>query len=549
MIVPDVDCLRCYKRAMRIPPVAAGALLLLAGSCLGQVEIIKPYDFQPLTSLPWLAPHATLAGTLDAIYHEPDARIRYQVLFNYLWTVPAGQLGAAFDRCVTFEGVQSPDSLVYFFLQIWGARDPEACWKKTQQLFHLVGIEYGPLDYGSWDERITVQDIDAIRASPYWITSAALKSFPLGVEQSSLPEKERVRIMKEFANLWFANFGTWPGNPTPGAWQMQPPSDYFYNDPELMQVFSMPLEELRHYATVNPNPGPGMFDIYINWGDEPGFDMAERRWLQAEPGSAPEIIKTMERLEPVYEKDHCVYPSLGLLVLWAKLDQPGMIRWADAGDMHKDEAIFEARALLMGRVDDATRARWLAQAKGSKPDDDRTEDFVLEWGGWDPARATSTVVASATSNRDWDLVVDAARGAAYGADSFTQGECHWGLEALKNINFGKLTPNTRLSVNDQWDVMMEQWAGIDIGEAARYGIDFLNKTHYPRRDAMMRYFSGKDVEGEDTGMVERVMCALRVWAVVRPKEMKAWIGTLKDPALEKALTWLLNHPWGGGLNK
>jgi hypothetical protein len=27
--------------------------------------------------------------------------------------------------------------------------------------------------------------------------------------------------------------------------------------------------------------------------------------------------------------------------------------------------------------------------------------------------------------------------------------------------------------------------------------------------------------------------------------MKAWIGTLDDPALQKALTWMLNNPLGG----
>jgi hypothetical protein len=274
--------------------------------------------------------------------------------------------------------------------------------------------------------------------------------------------------------------------------------------------------------------------------------VAARRWLQAEPAAAPEIIKTMEGLKRQYEKENYIFPSQGFLVLWSKLDEHGMIRWANAGDMNNDGVVWDARAFLMSRVDAATRSRWLAQAR--TPKEDTTPDFIEQWGAWDPDRAISTVLLSATSHFGWDMVVRGANGAAYGGGYFTEGDCHWGLEALKNIDFSKLTEDMRGSLNDQWDVMMEQWGDIDIGEAARYGIDFFNKTHYPRREAMMRYFSGENVDGEDTGMVERTMCALRVWAVVRPKEMKDWIATVKDPKLEKALTWLLNHPWGGKPN-
>jgi hypothetical protein len=47
-------------------------------------------------------------------------------------------------------------------------------------------------------------------------------------------------------------------------------------------------------------------------------------------------------------------------------------------------------------------------------------------------------------------------------------------------------------------------------------------------------------------MIDRTFCALRVWAVVKPDEMKKWIATLDDAEMRKALTWLLEHPWGIG---
>src|SRR5207253_2964198 len=129
--------------------------------------------FEPLTSMPWKKPDAKLAEVLDTIFREPDPAIRYPILAEYLRSIPSKQLGPAFDICVGLEGEQAPDSIVAFLLAIWAQRDPAGCWERTQKLFHLVGIEDGWLGYDSWKERprITVEDLKAIRASPYWITS------------------------------------------------------------------------------------------------------------------------------------------------------------------------------------------------------------------------------------------------------------------------------------------------------------------------------------------------------------------------------------------
>jgi hypothetical protein len=94
--------------------------------------------------------------------------------------------------------------------------------------------------------------------------------------------------------------------------------------------------------------------------------------------------------------------------------------------------------------------------------------------------------------------------------------------------------------------IMEQWGCIDISEVARYGLDFILRNDYAPRDRLIRFFSGHDEYPDEGGMIDRTFCALRVWAVVKPKEMKAWIGTLKDAEIRKALTWLLEHPWGMG---
>jgi hypothetical protein len=86
----------------------------------------------------------------------------------------------------------------------------------------------------------------------------------------------------------------------------------------------------------------------------------------------------------------------------------------------------------------------------------------------------------------------------------------------------------------------------DIGEAARYSLDFMLRYDYAPRENLIKLFSGDDKFSSDWDMIDRTFCALRVWAVVRPNEMKTWIATIKDAEMRKALTWLLNNPWGTG---
>ena len=75
---------------------------------------------------------------------------------------------------------------------------------------------------------------------------------------------------------------------------------------------------------------------------------------------------------------------------------------------------------------------------------------------------------------------------------------------------------------------MESWGGIDIGEAARHGLEFMLATDYAPKKGLLRFFGGEDVYPDEERMIDRTFCALRVWAVVKPDQMKAWIATLKE---------------------
>ena len=519
------------SRAMNMRALITALLLVSSAvSVKAQRNTLKPSDFEPLTSLPWKKPEATLEGVLDTIFREPNPAIRYPVLAEYLRTIPVGRLGRAFDLCIALEGTQTPDDLVEFFLPIWAKRDPKACWKRTKELFHVVGIEEGWLNYDSWKrrERITVQDIEAIRASRFWIENRlCLVRFGTGVEQSSLSRRERVGLMKEFAEEWFARFDSWPGyfrgnfrTNYPDSWR-----DFAY-------PFELPLERLRKFSPGDAHGDGGYFEIVM------------RRWMEAEPKSGAEIIEYVRQTDwsAVAGKTerHAGTPSIELLILWAKGDFLGIVRWADSLDIKKDEIATVARGLLMSRVEPVTREKWLAEARVGG-DVGNTVHLLDEWGKWDPKSALDAAVAT----NDSETITDVASTVVDGPWHLTiPNACHYGLEIIKDFDVAKLPEEIRRGIRTHWSqFVMEEWGSIDVAKAAPYGFYFMLATDYAPRDRLMRFFSGHDEYPDEGGMIDRTFCALRVWAVVKPKEMKAWIGTIKEADMRKALTWLLDHPW------
>ena len=514
-------------------------LLASAASALAERNKLQPTDFEPLTSLPWKKPDATLAGVLDAIFREPNLAIRYPVLAEYLRTIPVAELGKAFELCIDFAGTQTPDELIYFFLPIWGERDPKTCWKRTRELFRFVGIEDGWLGHDSWKEtyRITVQDPKAIRASRFWIGDRnSLNSFPIGVDRSSLPRKERVRLMKEFTDEWLDAFGSWTG------YEPVPRSPYY-----LWSYADAPNDVARRFA--DPLDADSIHRTLGNLGNyayhEAEFEVIVRRWLQAKPAAAPEILKLVQekkwppsegKLEP-----RAAGPSIELLLIWAKTDLPAMIRWAESLDLRKDDLALKAKGFLMSRVDAETRERWLAEAKSDKAEDDRTENLLTGWAGWDPTAALDAALATKTPGTISGVAIAAAIGPWRGNPLNT---CHFGLGVIKGFDTTKFPESYRKEHFMEWYEILEWWGHIDIGETARYGLDFMLRNDFAPREILIKFFSGEDGYTDDD-MIDRTFCALRVWAVVKPDEMKAWIATLKDAEMRKALTWLLEHPWGG----
>ena len=281
---------------------------------------------------------------------------------------------------------------------------------------------------------------------------------------------------------------------------------------------------------------------------EAQFEIAVRRWLQAEPAAALEIIKISRekkwppsrgQLEP-----RSAGPSTELLMIWAKVDLPAITHWAESLDLQKDNLARKAKGLLMSRVDAATRQRWLAEAARAKPDDELLTDLLSAWAGWDPKSALDAALAT----KNADTIERVGTDGAYGpGDDQPFNSSHFGMGVIKDFDVASLPERLRRNVISEWGIaIMEQWGDIDVGEAARYGLDFMLRNKYAPRQNLLKLFSGDDRFASDSDMIDRTFCALRVWAVVKPDEMKAWIATLKDAEMRKALTWLLENPLGTG---
>jgi hypothetical protein len=146
-------------------------------------------------------------------------------------------------------------------------------------------------------------------------------------------------------------------------------------------------------------------------------------------------------------------------------------------DIHKDDLGEKARAFLMSRLDATTRERWLADAKSENEKDDLTSPLIEGWAKWDPHSALEFAAAA----KDPDIIKAAAAAACWlpwDVDNMR----HCGLGALKNLNVFDLPEAIRGEATESWSQMvMEGWGEIDIGETARYGLDFMLRTNYAPR--------------------------------------------------------------------
>lgn len=473
-----------------------------------------PHDFKPLTELPWInvQPHQ-VPKVIELIFREPDLDIRRSVLASYLKDeVPLIHFGLAFDTATALEGVQNPDQLISMMLGIWANRDPEAAFERVKQLFDLVGLEEGYLGYDSWQNRdaITVRDAIAIRQSRFWLDRDTLASFPYAADLSGWDGAKKQSLLKAFAQLWFEHFEDWPRE-----------RDHDPNLPDLVKVF-------QHGAAPS-EPAEGLAAELL-------FEVAMRKRLAFSPTSAAQFIREIETKSwPTDETrrlpKRAGTVSIEFLLLWSQLDFDGMRKWAES--LPKNQA-WTAKCILIRHVDAKTRSQWLKEI----PENEQA-DSLRVLAAWEPGLA----MEEALRTQEPEIIAHAFDGCAYGFRAMNG--VHAGLGFLSQFDLSRLPKDSLDEVlGESATAVMEQWGGIDAGECARFGIRCLKHSPWVDWKEVRQFFSGDDNMADEGGVTDRTFCSLRVWAVTKPDEMKAWIATEPDAELRKALSWLLEHPWG-----
>lgn len=525
------------------------ALLLCRASVIAQLNYWKPTEREPLTSLPWKDAQLSMDQILEQVFREPNPDIRYPVLSAYLESIPSSELGKAFNIAVVLEGISHPDDLVSLMLRIWARRDPAMAWEKTKALFKLVGFEDGWLQYDGWKTRdpIKVDDLTAIRASSFWLERrSTLASFPEGVNGSEVPDPERVRLYKRFLELWFEKTSDWPVtiHGIQGADSAYLDSSY-WGGARVVEAFELPEAQLAEYR---PKASLEHFDSSSDRQriEEAAFEVVCRRRLKTHPELAGKIIDSIEyetvpKSMPPSTGPFILLPD-GFLQLWASVDPSGLQAWAETPPDFMREAVWTAKCILWHRVDAATREHWFD--KEIKRADSPIE-AIRELAKWEP----EATFEKSIQLKSPEALSNAANAAVYGHRLWNF--CHAGLRAIESFDFAHVPADVADSLKKAWlpNTFMEQWGDIDPSSCARFGLKYLLMNNYPKRSELLRFFSGEDDWADEGGVLDRTFCALRVWAVFRPDEMREWIKTQQGDDLRQALTWLLEHPWGSAPEK
>jgi hypothetical protein len=489
-------------------------------------------EFMPLTELPWEKMEATEEGIMDTIFREPNATIRYGVLQLYLREIPVDQIERVFDLAIELEDSETPDALVESMLRVWAEREPFRCWERLKKLFLVVGLEDGWLMFDDWDVKrssMLVQDRASIQASPFRLRRWALTGFPVGVDNSKLAPKERVSLLKEFIQRWFAVFDDYPSHAT----STSPPSGY-----RFAEAFKMETKDVEWHCE---------HDYHAGYDSAPA-SVALRRWLVAEPANARRIIEVSTKLgHPQYDS-----PTIQeLLRLWAEVDRLGMMKWADSAEPSK-LLLNVGRGLLMPGVDAALRDRWIAEENAKAEGNENYHgDLIGYWAEWDPKGALDYAVRGG----DPDIITSVSRDAACGPYLDYPRAARSGFNVVRDFDPNTLPAALKEGIEEDWAMTaLEGWGEHDAAAVARLGVRLLETFNYygfaddhPRENDVIEFFAGRNNEFRDNGhIIDRTFCALRTWAATKPAEMKAWVATLKDDKMREALTWLADNPWGPG---
>lgn len=517
------------------------ALLPLSGAMAQAAEPLYQ-QFRPLSSLPWTAPDATWESVIRRIYLDPIEDIRAAVLEEYLKQVPAERFPEVFDLCIHLEEDDSPDELLERLMYAWARKDPAAAWAKCLELYEIV-VPQEPLDVDGWEKVILVANPQAVAASTFWPPSAAFATgFYRGVKESTLPATEKDRITaalisrsaalgKASKSTWIGSFDIGPEGPETADPQPERTSEEQRAEERrrfLLEILACPPAEVESRLAQAPP---------VVWQDEFLLARALIRWMDGKASRGFQIFDfVMDTADP-----HAVMRftsqkepiPLEFLAEWALLDFDNLLNWANAvpsgrpGAYVKSEAVLTTFAWRLG----VARQDEMTDPSDDSEDPDTILELLTQWAQLDPEVALPFIYSHGAVRTYGELAPDAM---------------HWRWSSnVKRSYIRRLEEGPIPLPGQQLSYLMETWTHIDAAATARHGVGWCLRTKYFTQKRLAQVWSGNG-SPFDGSVDDRLYGSLRVWAMRRPEEMRAWIRAEPLPEdVRTALLWLVDHAKGG----
>jgi len=397
-------------------------------------------------------------------------------------------------------------------------------------------IEGAPLEFDAWKTPIRVSNLDKARASSYWFGSrGVVDACWKGLAAAELPAERRKELEAAFREAYVRRFQeNLPGDieePSQG-WAIRFQSSYVEHPATISSDAGMRAEFLRLLA-ASPEEIPRM----LKWPNEPAKDItfprALIRWMNGDARKAPQIV---DRILDAYDPRHYYRDDSALmdvvpvefLVEWAILDRAGFMAWAGR---NPHSSGWRAKAVYLTVMpkeseDEVTRKAQDLRQIGPKSELDKL------WIALDPNNAVPWL---SRYGNYYDI--DVAFDDLWRSDPPAN---YWDSVIAAYINRDR-----RGRFSGAWGVTAV-WARVDFTAMVKqYGLPCCLRSGVYKKSEVPRMFSNRQALENGDGL-HNTFSALRTWAILRPKEMRAWIdGETFAPDLREALLWLLENATGG----
>jgi hypothetical protein len=473
--------------------------------------------------------------TLRVMLAEPDFAARGSLVSGYFAELPGADFPEALAALGRFEGRQVSSYLEHL-LRWWAVRDPHAALEATKRLIDIAIGGQGHFT-DEWSEKIVgPKDRHSFEASPIWPEPRQLLSFLAGLKSAELPEAEKASLRAEFASAYLERFADDPeygeealkNRPSSagGTGESQPSTGYFARVKEVL--------------AAEPSELPGLLRAAAQRRDAAAFLWGARRWIREDGAAGPGALAIASGDE---EWGH--WWKGRIVKAWARRDAGGALAWFRTN--RPEDLKGYAGEGLIAFVDERTRKKLLS---GVTPDEDGGAgdlgQLIAAWSEEDPKRALETALAL-HGPFFYSACADAC---------FTRLDLPSHQRRVMKVIRGISVPV--LDGDFFAYMMMESWGEVDVGEAAAYGLEWMQRSRSYRhrqhpewtarivdKKHLVRVWTGLE-DPDDGSMDDRTYGCLRKWAVCQPEQMRIFVEREKDPKLRRALVWLLEHPNGEG---